>query len=223
LINYNKKITLQNTKSFKSLIFDILAICNNLKTINMKKTHLILISFIIACMNIKGQPANTFTDTRDGQTYRIVKIGNQFWFAENLSYSAPAGSWCYDNKEQNCKEYGRLYDWLAARTACPYGWYLPEPKDFENLINTLKANNIPTYAAVTTEGAHGFNALRGGWREYAGRFNDININGYFWSSQSIVSNTDKAWALTVLGNRKEVDLYDNSKEIGFSVRCMRYK
>jgi len=28
----------------------------------------------------------TFTNPRDGQTYNIVTIGNQIWFAENLNF-----------------------------------------------------------------------------------------------------------------------------------------
>mgnify|MGYP003552670525 CR=1 FL=1 len=80
--------------------------------------------------------ANTLTDPRDGKTYKIVKIGNQTWMAENLNVKTK-DSWCYDDEESNCKKYGRLYTRRAAMKACPSGWHLPSKSEFETLIEAV--------------------------------------------------------------------------------------
>jgi uncharacterized protein (TIGR02145 family) len=81
------------------------------------------------------------TDERDGQTYKIVKIGNQTWMAENLRYESK-DSFCHGNDSVSCSKYGRLYHRDVADNACPMGWHLPDETEWRTLFATVGGQTV---------------------------------------------------------------------------------
>lgn len=201
------------------------------------------------------QETGTFTDPRDGKVYKTVKVGNETWMAENLAYipsvnPSSVGSetapcyYVYDYQgtdvseakaTQNYKTYGVLYNWEAAKLACPAGWHLPTLSGqlvLENeLIDYLKnngygvgnKNNISksiaaksgwtSYAAEGTIGNDqtsnnktGLTVLPGGLRYGDGTFADLKNNAALWSSS-------KAEGLNPSSHANSLVLYYASRDV----------
>jgi len=141
-----------------------------------------------------GISGKMFTDSRDGNKYRTVKIGRQTWMAENLNYNA-SGSKCYDNEPENCTRYGRLYDWSTAKKVCPSGWHLPSKDEWDVLeekVSTertagkkLKAKSGWDWVKLEEKSGDGtdefgFSALPGG--HSSGGFGNLGNFGFWWSA-----------------------------------------
>jgi len=177
---------------------------------------------------VAGEPSfGTFTDTRDGQTYKTVKIGTQTWMAQNLNYQTSSGSWCYEDSISYCKKYGRLYDWNTAETVCPKGWKLPSREDWDRLVATAGGWKIAGKKLKSKSGwnengngtdDYGFSALPSGNRYSIGDFYDASVNGYWWTATE--DDSDNAY----LRNMNYRDNYASGgniyKSLGLSVRCV---
>jgi len=174
----------------------------------------------------------TFTDTRDGQTYKTVKIGEQTWMAQNINYKTKGGSWCYDNNADKCKQYGRLYDWKTAKTVCPKGWKLPSLEDWNRLVATADGEEIAGKKLKSKSGwnengngtdIYGFSALPGGYRYPDGTFGNAGKDGNWWTTTWwMIEEGDSGYAYiqSMDYDNSNVSRYDTDKSIELSVRCV---
>jgi uncharacterized protein (TIGR02145 family) len=115
---------------------------------------------LISCVKPNNYDKDLFescgvlTDSRDGQQYETVKIGEKCWMADNLNVGIMIQAqfnqvnndtiekYCYGNSASNCETYGGLYQWEemmnystqeGAEGICPVGWRLPTDEDWKDL------------------------------------------------------------------------------------------
>ena len=189
----------------------------------------------------------SFKDSRDGKTYKSVKIGKLTWMAENLNYATEEGSLCYEFKEENCTKYGRLYTWAAAvgraedvcgynhecdlraknvHGVCPEGWHLPSETEWNSFLSTgVDAMALKSYTSDWSNGGGGadmlgFSALPAGANFGYNQFYRSKGNyAFFWSSTP--ENAAGAFAISIMNDVNKVIRKYYPKIMGMSVRCVK--
>jgi TonB family protein len=162
------------------------------------------IMLAIAFTQSHAQQKGSFTDPRDKKTYKTVKIGEQTWMAENLDYHGEDGflGLCYGDepqkkirKPENCKKYGRLYDWDEAMKACPAGWHLPTPDEWYELLDFAGGNEVAGKKL----------RAKSGWKEE-------NLSKCKWIEEEKIDNRGRIIAAAI----EHDDCSISTDEYGFS-------
>lgn len=213
-----------------------------------------------------SQTYGSFTDTRDGHVYKTVKIGNQTWFAENLAYLPQVfppesgnakesltkpfyyvayykGSDVSEAKQSKYfKEYGVLYNWVAAKKACPPGWHLPTDEEWKTLERFMGMPEAKINEQFREEGKvgyqlksknqwsdpgpdkYGFGALPGGFRfpttgGGVADFGYVDKQAFWWTAT--ISRDDLAWRRQIIGGMQGIVRFAQGIEQGYSVRCIK--
>lgn len=185
-------------------------------------------------------------DSRDGRTYRTVKIGNQVWMAENLDFDVDKSWWYNDNPDLGAR-YGRLYAWASAlvlpdscnkkicgrriqarhRGICPEGWRIPDIADWDELETaaggSTAGSGLKSFVGWSDSGngtdSYGFRGLPGGhgYSEFA--YDRLGERGWWWS----VGESDETSGSGRILEDEKADLINGltTKGSGLSVRCIQ--
>lgn len=188
-----------------------------------------------------GVPTWTCGDSvmvRGGVEYETVEIGGVCITKKNLNYkpSGKARSVCYDNLEENCEKYGRLYDYDAAKDACPEGWRLLSADDLQRFLTSAGGDPDQAGTHFKVPGAWQgdakdgddeieFSALPGGYCEEdededSGYYCDLEGSwGQWWTSTEVQKNITHV-TLVLAGdvNGVQIDAKLENTEFAY-VRC----
>jgi uncharacterized protein (TIGR02145 family) len=151
------------------------------------------------------------------------------WTTQNLNVET-VGSFCYDNSEQNCRRYGRLYTWESAQLACQSlgdGWRLPTNEDWRQMAKHYGGvrddsddGGKAAYRALRMGGSSGFNAAFGGGRTADGQYARLEAHGFYWTASE--SDAGHAWFYNLGKGGLILNHHSDGEKLrAFAVRCIR--
>ena len=140
-----------------------------------------------------------------------------------------SGAWAYfSNNPESGETFGKLYNWYVTvdeRGICPAGWHVPENAEWGVLVDhyggaeaaaiELKGNYSDEWFG---NGASGFNALPGGFRDYGNSlFFFQGTSGDWWTS----SNQGAGFWRGMDSNSNSVHNALYGRAMGNSIRCLK--
>ena len=152
------------------------------------------------------------------------------WMTQNLDVATPS-SYCYADGDANCRHYGRLYTWEAARQACQSlggGWRLPSDDEWRQLAKHYGGVSADSedqgkaaYKALLTGGTSGFNAVLGGGRSVDGQYARLEAHGFYWTASEIDAANGWFYNFGKGGQALHRQTGGGENKEAFAVRCVR--
>jgi uncharacterized protein (TIGR02145 family) len=171
---------------------------------------------------------DVFIDPRDSQSYDIVKIGNRWWFAENLNYYTKT-SVVYSDDKIAPGQWGRYYHYNEMQFVCPQGWHIPNLSDWGILKKIIDEESVYSLMDTTywvkndsATNSSGLNLQPYGFK-HKRKFINQYLNSTFWFKDTVDTNTH--WHLHMDGenNLDPYYFHDHGEELfvrRFAVRCV---
>jgi uncharacterized protein (TIGR02145 family) len=147
----------------------------------------------------------------EGNTYRTKVYNGVEWMIDNSQKTAGVTGCTYDPIDRTKVEeldFGYLYSWSCAATACPEGWSLPTDEDFTALRSTLATDSVAWIDWNSGSSLAGYGSN--------GSYSDNqDLRGYWWSS----SMSHRLWY--VRSGSTSGTFNTNNSSFSFSVRCRK--
>ena len=191
------------------------------------------------------------TDSRDGQVYKTIDVGNYTWFAQNLNleYNDGEGNSCPGSDPDSCAKYGRMYTWAAAmdtagvystqalecgagkvcwlidpvQGVCPEGLHLPSNAEWRLLVEAAGGESTAAVALKSTKGWVWNSSNTSGTDDlgFSAIPNGPGEYGYFWSGTE--NSNISGYRLRLMGDATpSTHLGDGTKSTAMNaVRCVK--
>jgi uncharacterized protein (TIGR02145 family) len=147
--------------------------------------------------------------------------------------------YCFGNDFTQCDFWGGLYQWnemmaysqkAGAQGICPDGWHVPSSQEWKSLIRflgteddaggRLKSTLQWKRPNVGADNASGFSAYPSGYYDsMAHRWNDLYMQGYYWTSEMITTTTAVGVNLTF--RTGGINMYEEFQPSALAVRCIK--